>query len=249
MPAGAVERESDMDRSFTIAMTVSLIGHALIIGAQGLTLLRLPPAGSARPTTVIYDMQPAARRAPAPIEPSSRLLDHATHVGRLGGAQTGASAGEERRLTEAFQQRFSNALQSAMESSGRGGASAPAASGSGAWAGAIDLTNLESAAHGNPVRLSYFGAVRQQIQRAANRGGWLAQTSTGEGTVYVGVVLDRSGQIRSSAVLPDRTKGDAQLQEAALTIIQSSGPFPSFPPSFSESSLSLIIPIEFVRGS
>ena len=112
----------------------------------------------------------------------------------------------------------------------------------------VDLTNLVDAARGNPVLLSYFSAIREQIQQTANRQAWLTGTST-EGLVYVTFVLSATGAIREAQVVVDRSSGAAALREIALQIVTTAAPFPPFPPSVTEATKTVVVPLEFLLGT
>ncbi len=112
----------------------------------------------------------------------------------------------------------------------------------------INLANLVDAARGDPVLLSYFSAVREQIQQAANRRAWLT-AETQQGLIYVSFVLTSSGIVRGTEVLSDRSVPSQTLQEAALRIVNSAAPFPAFPPSMTEASKTVVVPLEFLLGS
>jgi TonB family protein len=112
----------------------------------------------------------------------------------------------------------------------------------------VDLTNLVEASRGDPVLLSYFSAIREQIQQTANHGGWLAE-ETVEGLVYISFMLDASGTLKGLSVVADRSVPSAALRQAALWIVKSAAPFPPFPPSIKESSKAILVPLEFLLGS
>ncbi|MBI2104611.1 MAG: TonB family protein [Candidatus Omnitrophica bacterium] len=112
----------------------------------------------------------------------------------------------------------------------------------------VDLTNLVDAARGDPVLLSYFGAIREQIQRKANEQAWLAG-ETHQGLVYVSFLLTASGRLQEVGVVTERSAGARPLWEAALRIIRSSAPFPPFPPSMADPSKTIIVPLEFLVDS
>ncbi len=135
---------------------------------------------------------------------------------------------------------------SEAEGKGRGQENAPG--GGSIWASAVDLTDLVSAAQGDPVLLSYYSVIREQIQRTANQRSW-APGQAIEGVIYVGFLLHRTGEVESVTVLADRSTASPTLQQAALEIVKASGPFPAFPPSFQESSKNLLVPIEFFPNS
>ena len=113
----------------------------------------------------------------------------------------------------------------------------------------IDLTNLVAAAKGDPVLLSYFSVIREKIQRTANEKTWTSGNVPAQGIVYMSFVLQPNGQVRSEAVLSDRSVSSKPLQDIALSIIKSAGPFPPFPPSMAEPFKTVVVPLEFLAGS
>ena len=113
----------------------------------------------------------------------------------------------------------------------------------------VDLTNLAEAAQGNPVLLSYFSVIREQIQQTANKRTWMTGQERAEGIVYLSFVLSPKGHIQSAAVVPERSVSSSALQGVALNIIKSAGPFPPFPPSMDEPSKTVVVPLEFLMGS
>ena len=111
----------------------------------------------------------------------------------------------------------------------------------------VDLTNLVDAARGDPVLLSYFSAIREQIQRMANGRAWLTGQPI-EGLVYVSFVLSAGGEIRGITIVSDRSSNSPPLQDIALRIVKSAAPFPPFPPSVGDSSKTIVVPLEFLLG-
>ena len=166
------------------------------------------------------------RAVAAGVEPSQLPLPDLPQAARLGATGPGA------------------------QTSGRRGSGASAATRDATWASAIDLTNITAAADGDPVLLSYFSAIREQIQQAANGQSWVPEEAREEGVVYVAFVIASSGDIQSLSLAADRSTGSSVLQEAAVKIIQSAGPFPPLPPSFvaNSPSMTVSVPIEFVPG-
>ena len=117
-----------------------------------------------------------------------------------------------------------------------------------AHASFVDLTNLTEASGGDPVLLTYFSAIREQIQRAANRRTWFTGEEK-EGLVYVSFVLTAAGAAQRAAVLIDRSVASPTLQDTALRILEDAAPFPPFPPSMREPSKTIVVPLEFLLGS
>jgi TonB family protein len=117
---------------------------------------------------------------------------------------------------------------------------------------AVDLANVIEAVRDHPVLFSYFGAIREQIQRNANRQAWLPDQPSHEGAqgvVYVSFVLSADGTVRGASIVPERSVRSPTLQAAARQIVESAGPFPPFPPSLKEPSKTILIPLEFLWDS
>lgn len=113
----------------------------------------------------------------------------------------------------------------------------------------VDLTNLVEAARGDPVLLSYFSAIREQIQRAANtQAAWLTGDQ-GQGLVYVSFVLSSSGGVDTISVVSSRSVRAQPLWDAALGIVKTAAPFPPFPPSMADAQKTIVVPLEFLVGS
>ncbi|MBI3321874.1 MAG: TonB family protein [Candidatus Omnitrophica bacterium] len=112
----------------------------------------------------------------------------------------------------------------------------------------VDLTNLVDAARGDPVLLTYFSALREQIQQTANRQSWLSGDAA-SGLVYVAFELASNGAVKSVKVVSERSALSQTLQDVALRIVKISAPFPPFPPSMIEPSKTVVVPLEFLLDS
>lgn len=112
----------------------------------------------------------------------------------------------------------------------------------------VDLTNIIEAAQGDPVLLSYFGALRERIQRTANQRRWVGGDMA-QGIIYVAFTLSEHGQVQSVSVVQERSAAAPHLQEAALGIVRSAGPFPPFPPSMDGGAKTIVVPLEFLLNS
>ncbi len=116
-------------------------------------------------------------------------------------------------------------------------------------ASVVDLTDVVDASRGDPVLLSYFTAVRDQIQGTANRYSW-ESGAVPQGLVYVSFHLLPSGAIEQLEILSGRSVPSQVLWEVALRIVKASAPFPPFPPSLQQGATqTIIIPLEFLLGS
>ncbi|MBI2885537.1 MAG: TonB C-terminal domain-containing protein [Candidatus Omnitrophica bacterium] len=237
------------DRLLFRAVIASLIGHALILGAlvatsrHGALSEMLPePVTSAK---LVYQPQaPSTDRMQWRPEPSRST----ERLGQLPapalGPAAGAFAGGPGSLAAGGGAATGDLSRVAVGGSGASW-SAPALS-SGAGSAAIDLTNLTAAAQGDPVRFAYFSAIRERVQRTADVQHWETTAAKGGGVVYVEFAVDRAGQVHAVSWLQGRSQAPASLCDTAVRLVTTSTPFPPFPPSFEESSLTLLLPIEFM---
>lgn len=234
------------DRLLSIAMGVSLAGHAAAIGAF---LLTSGWKGWARPTgpvKIVYESEGPADQVPWTHE-VTRI-----QVG-LRQAPPPSAVLPEQSLGEGYQvgPLGPDLSQLAAENdagSGRlvmWGEAGAGDEGGTPWSSAIDLNDLTGMFQSNPVLYSYFSAIRERIQHAANQEAWQPMDPSAAGIVYVGFVLHRNGSIESVSVLEDRSAESPALRQVALRIVSVAGPFLPFPPSFPESSKAIVVPIEF----
>ena len=214
-----------MDRRLAIAFSVSLAFHALLLGIRSVHLRHQQREQDRKAMEVIYEYRAAEQE----VLHLQRQLATLEGQGSLPGV---ANPAPQIRIPDRAVMNLPPALSEAgMNRSA-----------------VVDLTNLVEAAQGDPVLLSYFSAIREQIQRIANRQTWL----TGErdqGLVYVSFVLAATGQVSSVSIAADRSTTSRFLQDIALKIIKNSSPFPSFPPSLKEPSRTIVVPLEFLLGS
>jgi len=232
---------------------VSLTAHLLVLGAQLITYRWKGWSAPTRPLKLIYEREALRNNYEQAREElqraQARLKDLRTSASFLSVGTTAGGA-----LSRALLGPGPSDLSQTMPEIRIGGGGAlglpsAAASNVEGWAAAIDLTNISEAAQGNPVLLSYFSAIREQIQRTANEQPWLRHGASTEGTIYIGFVISRMGVIQSAAIIPEKSAPSTLLQDVSLRIIQAASPFPPFPPSFQESSKTVMVPIEFVLGS
>ena len=244
-------------RLLMIAVGASLVGHVAVLGVQALLSWWGGFSPELRRTKLIYDREPVQSTSEwtreESFQPQARLkaLERsmtATIPSAIGGDRR-AGGGQEHRLAFGTLTPELSSVSGVRDAAG--GTWSGAWSDSSVWATAVDLTNIGAVAQGDPVLLSYFGAIREQIQRTANTEVRLSvsEVAAQAGTVYVGFVIRRNGELQSSAVMSERSKASPQLGKIALRIVQASSPFLPFPPSFNESSKAIIVPIEFTLGS
>lgn len=242
-PHGSPPR-SVWDRSFLLlAVGLSCTGHALLLGICSLRLTaqvrRLAPAA---PFKLVYE--DAAERQPRSV--AAEALRRST--GRITIPAPGALTSQA--LDRGTKWKWPGS-RSILDSGGEraGSASEASASFGSGRDGTIDLTDVTAAAQGDPVRLTYFSAIREQVQRTADSRDWVAGQAPAGGLVYVQVVIDRTGQADAITVLPDRSRASPTLSETAARLVTAAAPFPPFPPAFHEPRLTVLLPIEFVSGT
>ncbi len=226
---------SSAHRPLTIAFAISLAFHSLLLTLQ---LIHLQ-----------HTRQQLEMRAPLDIIYESRAVEPSLHHLRRQAAQMArnpegipsppqpSTPMTQIRIPDRPALTVSN-LSADAGSSG-GGASRSAV---------VDLTNLVEAAQGNPVLLSYFGAIREQIQRTANQHTWMTGQPV-QGIVYIAFLLTSGGQVMSANIVTDRSVPSSSLQDIALQIVKASSPFRPFPPSMSDPSKTIVVPLEFLTGS
>ena len=215
------------DRVFTIAFSVSLGIHLIMLIGQLLSLdwlLVLKPTG---PLEVVYDANLA--------ESETRLLRDQL----LRAKRDAISAPAPGHVGERMQVRIPDQPFLAGER--------PLAESMPARASIVDLTDLVDASRGDPVLLSYFSAIREQIQRTADHEMWSVMEDRG-GLVYISFVLGASGAVQEAAIVSGRSASARSLQEIALRIVREAAPFPPFPPSMDEPSKTIVVPLEFLAG-
>ena len=241
-----------MDRPLVVTLWISLTCHTVFVGAQLFSRRWTNGSELTQSFKVTYDHRAAEQEYQLSAQQLSR--EHA-RLAQLSGPVTARVAGwsgGSAHMEGILRDTTPDELQHLLSQPGGPGASGgriPVTLSGGMPVAAVDLTNLTSAAQGDPVLLTYFGAIREQIQRTANRRVWMLNDQTAEGTVYVVFVLSRIGEVQSAMIVGDRSVASATLRETALGIIKASGPFPPFPPSFPDSSKAIIVPIEFVQRS
>ncbi len=245
-------QESQVDRLLTLTIGVSLAAHALLVGLP-LVFHWHGLFGSLPTLRLIYDQDAVRETSQWAKQELERVHSRLAALHQLAPIPAPGAVADGHRLEGVLQEAIGFGISNVALRATIGDGSADQLSskvfgGSGAWATAVDLTNLEEASHGNPVLLSYFGAIREQIQRMANARAWVPSAEASGGTVYVGFTLGRTGAMQSMSVVPERSSASAPLHDVALRIIKAAAPFPPFPPSFQESSKAIIVPLEFSVG-
>jgi TonB family protein len=262
LDGSAAPRQEGTPTALLVALSVSVVGHVIGLGLQLALGWRITPLRGIRADRldVVYeDLGDGAL--------SAAVQERLQQAGQDAPAPSATAPPANIRIPD-------RALLGLLRSPGAppegdGAAQGPGASelgpGGGVWrpddgvaggadTGAlrspvVDLTNLIEAAQGDPVLLSYFSAIREQIQQTANGQTWLAADQAVQGVVYLSFVLSRDGAVDAIAVLPDRSVRSRPLQEIGLSIIKAASPFPAFPPSLGETSKTVVVPLEFLVGS
>ena len=236
-----------IDRLFHAALVLSLLGHTAVLGAQLIVPGWKYHPRPLKPPKLVYEPD-------TPQEQSQWSREFSRVRAPLGEAP-GPSAPPSADPLIGYEPEGlgSQALEAAMtvRVGTASGESTPFAGpeGDGAWASAVDLTNLATASQGDPILYTYFRALREQIQHTANAQAWVPAEADASGVVYVGFVIGRTGAIQSAAILSERSADSPTLQGAALDIVKAAAPFLPFPPSFQEAAKAVVVPIEFSVGS
>ena len=215
------------DRVFAAAFGVSVALHVLLLAGQLLSLRWL--SSPKKPIEVIYEQplpQETLRVLQAQLAKAERSLT-ASPSPSIGGSQPQIRIPERPAVVL-----DAAALARLPERSA-----------------VVDLTNLADAARGDPVLLSYFSALREQIQRTANGQEWLTGQIP-QGLVYIAFFLSPSGGVQQVEVIGDRSISDKELWDVAVRIVKQSAPFLPFPPSMArEDGKTIVVPLEFLVGS
>jgi len=213
------------DRVFAIAFSVSLAAHLLFLVGQLLQPQWFIVRRDLGPIEVVYNYEMAREAAQDMRAQLSRAQRDAV------GAPAPGTFGERMqvRIPDRPQLAADRDMETIMPNPGA----------------IIDLTDLVDAARGDPVLLSYFGAIRERIQYAANQQPWMLEGEQG-GLVYVSFVLLSSGIVQDVTIVGDRSAPGQKLREIALRIVRSAGRFPLFPPSMPEERKTIVVPLEFL---
>ncbi len=239
---------SDRPGPLFIAIVLSLAVHLVFVGIWTLKsgarplrpverfklVYQEPVAYKGQQSSLATRTQTASKRIVVPAPSSSR--------GAGGSVGTPGSKGA-RGFDLIERGELAQRLSSPGSGEGLGGAGGPGLSTT------VDLTDVTAAAQGDPVRLTYFSVIREQVQQTADEQAVNMQDPGGGGTVYVTFVLDSSGQARTFGLMQNRTTAPPALCDIAMRLVNAASPFPAFPPSFKESSLTIWIPIEFAVPS
>ena len=230
---------SKADRMFTVAFAISAAAHGVLLVTQLLPAVRMKLLGGARPFEVVYDYALGERddvhRMQRHVAEATRttLTASSLGTGALPALSIAAGEGTQVRIPE---RPIGGALGASF-------ALTPVAR-----SAVVDLTNLAEASGGNPVLLTYFSVVREQIQQAANHRSWISD-DTQQGLVYVSFLLAADGTVEQTAILGDRSVTSAALRQIALRIVEAAAPFPAFPPSIKERSKTVVVPLQFLEGT
>ena len=216
------------DRVLTMAFGISLAVHCVLLVAQLVTFAWLGPPKHHAPLEVIYNYELAKQELRHLQQQLARAKRETVAM-----PSSSANLGERTqiRIPERSLVAVDEKLLDVMPSR----------------SSVVDLTNLADAARGDPVLLSYFSAIREQIQQTANHQAWLTG-SVGEGLVYVSFVLTSTGAVQEAAIVSDRSVPVDPLRDTALRIVKTAAPFPPFPPSMVERNKTIVVPLEFLLG-
>lgn len=221
------EPRFDSDRAFTIAFAISLAVHLILLVGQLLSLNWLAMPRLRAPIEIIYDYEIAQQELRYLQEQLARAKAATT------ASPAPANPGEQAQIRIPDRPSLTADQTLAEMLPDR--------------SSVVDLTNLVDASRGDPVLLSYFSAIREQIQQAANSRPWLSGELT-QGLVYVSFELTSNGAVQGLKIVADRSVPSEALQDVALQIVKHAAPFPPFPPSMPDPSKTIVVPLEFLLG-
>ena len=247
------------DRAFLHrAIVISCVAHALVmvvasVRSGGWSMHPRRRVVVPKSFSLVYaDDKDDARSRWSPEVVRRMLTRHIIIPGPSASSHASAGGAGGQKAHPATQERLNRLLDLAASSGAVGGSRGAASAGTtfGHDAdGMVDLTDVAAAAQGDPVRLAYFSAIREQVQQTADTQAWAAEHAQGGGLVYVRFGINETGRIHSAAILQDRSRAAAPLCHTAVRLVTASDPFPPFPPSFEDSNLTVLLPIEFVAES
>ena len=215
------------DRIFMWAFGLSLGAHLILLIGQAVSFSWLPQPRNLKPLDVIYEQETAKEELRVLQEQLARIKRDTTSSP----APTATGARPQVRIPDRPSLMAGQTLADIMPDHTL----------------VIDLTNLVDAARGDPVLLSYFSAIREQIQRTANNHVWV-QPEQDEGMIFVSFVLSAGGFVDAVQVAGDRSASSTTLRDVAVRIVKAAAPFPPFPPSIGEPNKTIIVPLEFLLG-
>ena len=216
---------------FTLAFGLSIGTHLLLLSGRLLSWQLSPSTKRLTPIDVVYEYQLAQQE----LRSLNVLKEHLARTARDNSASPSPAAFGVRQQIRIPDRPSLTATQDLHEFMPTHSA-------------VVDLTNLVDASRGDPVLLSYFSAIREQIQQTANRRNWVSGPAAG-GMVYVSFVLAAGGVIRGVEIVAERSITSGALQESALRIIKGAAPFPPFPPSMNEPQKTIVVPLEFLLNN
>ncbi|MFA5356144.1 MAG: hypothetical protein WC301_01875 [Candidatus Omnitrophota bacterium] len=100
----------------------------------------------------------------------------------------------------------------------------------------IDLDKID-----NPSYISYYQIVREKIRRAAYQN--YTRTETGE--IYLTFLISQEGYLKAVQAIDEKSSYSSYLKETALRSIQDASPFPVFPKELDYPQLSFNVVISF----
>jgi outer membrane biosynthesis protein TonB len=219
------------DRVFTVAFTGSLAIHLVLLIGPFLPLPWFSVMQVRTPLEVIYEYEIAQQE----LRSLEQQLERAKRDAITTPSPTGPTKPAQIRIPDRPSLATADLLPDTLSSRY-------------ASSSAVDLTNLAEAAQGDPILLSYFSAIREQIQRTANHREWMTGDAR-EGLIYITFILTSAGGLQEISVVADRSTPSPDLREIALHIVKAAAPFPAFPPSIDEATKTIIVPLEFLLGS
>ncbi|KPK43025.1 MAG: hypothetical protein AMJ78_00215 [Omnitrophica WOR_2 bacterium SM23_29] len=105
----------------------------------------------------------------------------------------------------------------------------------------ITMPSLSEKKMTNPVYLSYYQIIREKIKRAAYEN----YTRLVNGEVYLSFIILNDGQLKEERINERKSSPHSYLKEIAIKSIYDASPFPSFPKELDYPELSFNVIISF----
>ncbi|MBI4708547.1 MAG: TonB family protein [Candidatus Omnitrophica bacterium] len=106
----------------------------------------------------------------------------------------------------------------------------------------LSFNKTELQKNATPAYISYEQTIREIIRRVGNASGYLGEEN---GQVTVSFVVSSSGQLRDFRIADESLSSDDYLKRTALRILKDASPFPPFPKELGDEDVSFNLTIIF----
>jgi len=220
------------DRTFQIALLISLVAHAVIfINGAGFDIFHKEK--TAEKMEISYIQEPAPKKNPIKVKEAQKEIP----------VKIPPQINPDKKIPPPFIEKSNSLTKPNTE-----GLSGPLfnkpefpkpdviAIKKKVTLPAIDVDKIN-----NPSYLSYYQIVREKIRRAA----YQSYTRTETGEVYLTFVIGNNGFLKDVRLVEEKSSRDLYLKEIALRSIRDASPFPPFSKELDYPQLSFNVVISF----